>query len=105
MEQNYPVRDLDEMLDETARVFKAMGDPIRIRILGMLISGELCACKFHEVLDLPQNLVSHHLKVLHENQVIVGRKEGRNIFYSLDEQHIESIRDLLGDLINGGVRK
>jgi len=102
MEQKFTDSEVEIMLDDMARVFKAMGDPLRIRILGMLISGERCACMFHEALNVPQNLVSHHLKVLQDNQIIVGRKEGRFIYYSLDDERIDTVRIILGSLIGKG---
>lgn len=92
-------------IDGTAAMLKAMGDPIRLRILAMLADGELCACKFHEAFGLPQNLVSHHLKVLQDNGLISGQKRGRNIFYSLETENLREASDIINLFRSAGEEK
>ena len=58
-------------------VFKAFGDENRIRVLQMLCSGEKCACKLLEELNVTQPTLSHHMKILCDSGVVVGRKEGK----------------------------
>jgi DNA-binding transcriptional ArsR family regulator len=95
--------ETEDLLNHAAALLKVLGDPVRFRIVGMLTAGELCACKFHEPLGLSQSLASHHLRVLAENKIIVGRNVGRNIFYSLNREQIEVVRAVLGALtIKGG---
>ncbi len=69
---------------EPARVFKAMGDPVRLRLLSLIAShdgGEACVCDLSGVFDLSGPTISHHLKVLREAGLIVGERRGTWIYY------------------------
>jgi len=66
----------------------AISEPNRLKILELLKSGEKCACKIHPKLKLPQNLSSHHLKVLTNLSLLKSRREGINILYSRNEDII-----------------
>ena len=66
-----------------AAAFKALGDATRLRILAVLSGGTRCVCEIQEVVDVPGNLLSHHLKVLREAGLIEGERRGRWIDYSL----------------------
>jgi ArsR family transcriptional regulator len=72
-------RDL-QAADQT---FKALADPTRIRILGLLVHGEICVCHIHESLRLPQSLVSRHLAYLRRAGLVEARKEGLWVHYRL----------------------
>ncbi|HJU45023.1 MAG TPA: metalloregulator ArsR/SmtB family transcription factor [Vicinamibacterales bacterium] len=74
-----------------ADTFSALGDPTRVRILDALSHGELCVCDLAAVLGLSQSAVSHQLRVLRGIRLVKPRREGRVVFYSLDDQHIISI--------------
>ena len=74
-----------------ADTFNALGDPTRVRILDALSHGELCVCDLAAVLRLTQSAVSHQLRLLRGLRVVRPRREGRIVFYSLDDQHIMSI--------------
>lgn len=83
---------------ELAHAFAALGDPARLRLLGLLASaetGEVCACDLVEPLGKSQPTVSHHLKVLAEAGLIRGDKRGRWIWYSVVPERIEALRDAL----------
>ena len=69
-----------------ARIFKALGDENRIRILHMLTDGEKCACRLLEELNISQPTLSHHMKILCEAQIVTGRKEGRWMHYSISPE-------------------
>ena len=69
---------------ETARVFKAFCDENRLQILEMLRSGEKCACKLLEELQISQSTLSHHMKILCSTGLVRARKEGRWVHYSID---------------------
>lgn len=69
-----------------ALVFKAFCDENRIRILRMLTSGEKCACKLLEELNVTQPTLSHHMKILCDSGVVLGRKEGKWMYYSISEE-------------------
>lgn len=71
-----------------SEIFKAMGDPTRIRILQALSEEELCVCDLVEVLEMTQSAVSHQLRALRNLRLVKYRKEGKNVFYSLDDEHI-----------------
>lgn len=71
-----------------AEIFKALGDPTRIRILHALSQEELCVCDLAEVLEMNQSAISHQLRVLRNLRLVKHRKEGKMVFYSLDDEHI-----------------
>ncbi len=73
-----------ESFDAQARALKALGEPTRLRILAHLQAGECCACKVQEALDVPANLLSHHLKVLREAGLVHGTRRGRWIDYRVE---------------------
>ena len=74
-----------------ADTFSALGDPTRVRILDALSHGELCVCDLAAVLGLSQSAVSHQLRLLRGLRLVRPRRDGRIVFYSLDDQHIISI--------------
>ena len=74
-----------------ADTFSALGDPTRVRILDALSHGELCVCDLAAVLGLSQSAVSHQLRLLRGLRLVRPRREGRVVFYDLDDQHIISI--------------
>lgn len=76
--------ELDER--RIALVFKAFCDENRIRILKLLASGEKCACRLLDELDISQPTLSHHMKILCDSGVVVGRKEGKWMHYSISPE-------------------
>ena len=74
-----------------AETFSALADPTRVRILDALSHGELCVCDLAAVLGVSQSAVSHQLRLLRGIRLVKPRREGRIVFYSLDDQHIISI--------------
>ena len=74
-----------------ADTFSALGDPTRVRILDALSHGELCVCDLAAVLSLSQSAVSHQLRLLRGMRLVRPRRDGRIVFYSLDDQHIMSL--------------
>jgi DNA-binding transcriptional ArsR family regulator len=74
-----------------ADTFNALGDPTRVRILDALSHGELCVCDLAAVLRLSQSAVSHQLRLLRGMRLVRPRRDGRVVFYSLDDQHIMAI--------------
>ena len=83
---------------KTAMIFKAFCDENRIRILKMLRSGEKCACKLLEALNITQPTLSHHMKILCDSGIVVGRKEGKWMHYSISRDGAKVATDLLNDL-------
>ena len=75
-------------LQDTITVLKAMGHPVRLRILGMLRSGELCVCQMTALLDLATSTVSAHLADLKRAGLVNERKDGRWVFYRLVDEDL-----------------
>ena len=84
--------------EKTAKIFKALGDPNRIAILKMLQSGEKCACKLLEELNIGQSTLSHHMKILCDDEIVKGRKEGKWTHYSFNDEGINNAKDILNDI-------
>jgi DNA-binding transcriptional ArsR family regulator len=74
-----------------ADTFSALGDPTRVRILDALSHGELCVCDLAAVLAVSQSAVSHQLRLLRGMRLVKPRRDGRVVFYALDDQHIIAI--------------
>lgn len=70
---------------ELAEVYKAAGEPIRLRILALLAHGELCVCHLHGLLDAPQPTVSRHLAVLRHAGLVAARRDGSWVHYALTD--------------------
>ena len=83
-----------------ACIFKALSDENRIRILKMLHSGEKCACKLLEELNISQPTLSHHMKILCDAGIVTGRKEGKWTHYSLCWEGICRISGLMKELLS-----
>ena len=78
----------DDVVFSLAELFKTMGDPTRIKILYALKERELCVCDLSELLDMSSSAISHQLRVLRNNKLVKYRKEGRSVYYSLDDDHV-----------------
>ena len=83
----------DETLYDLAELFKVFGDSTRIKILYALFEAELCVCDIPQLLSVSQTAVSHQLRVLKNNKLVKFRKEGKNVFYSLADDHVRRIID------------
>ena len=81
----------DEILYDLAELFKVFGDSTRIKILYALSERELCVCDISELLGVSQTAISHQLRVLKGSKLVKYRREGKNVFYSLDDDHVRSI--------------
>ncbi|MFP4977129.1 ArsR/SmtB family transcription factor [Paenibacillus sp. CN-4] len=77
--------------DKMAELFKALGDPTRIRMIYALSLRELCVHDLSRVLDMGQSAVSHQLRYLRNLRIVKRRKEGKTVFYSLNDAHVEQI--------------
>lgn len=81
----------ERQVGRLADVFKALGDPTRLRIILALQMGELCVCDLAEVLNMSQSAISHQLRVLRGLHLVRNRREGKEVFYSLDDDHVISM--------------
>ncbi|MBE5845495.1 MAG: helix-turn-helix transcriptional regulator [Butyrivibrio sp.] len=82
--------DVEEMYD-LAELFKVFGDSTRIRILFTLFEDEYCVNDLSEALNMKQSAVSHQLKILKVNDLVKGRREGKQMYYSLADDHVRTI--------------
>jgi len=84
---------------ELARVFKAMGDPVRLRLLSLIAShvgGEACVCDLTDVFDLSGPTISHHLKVLRDSGLLDREKRGVWVYYRVNPQALSDLGALIG---------
>lgn len=82
--------DENELYD-LAELFKVFGDSTRIRILYVLFEAEMCVCDLAEALDMTQSAISHQLKVLKQSKLVKARRDGKQVFYSLADEHVRHI--------------
>lgn len=88
-----------------SRLFKALGDKTRLRIVALLCHGELCVCHVVSALDISQPLASRHLAILRSAAIVTGERRGSWVYYKLDEQTDARCQDLLRTLVNGFARQ
>lgn len=81
----------EALLGRLGDLFKVFGEPTRIKILYSLFEAELCVCAIAELLGMEQSAVSHQLKVLKNARLVKSRREGKTVFYSLADDHVELI--------------
>jgi ArsR family transcriptional regulator len=81
-----------------AKLFHALSDEKRLRIVELLRSGERCVCELTGVIEAGQSLLSFHLKTLKEAGLVVDRREGRWVYYALDPEAIAEVEDFAGEL-------
>lgn len=81
----------DEYLYDLAELFKVFGDTTRIKILYALLESELCVGDIAQILGLSQSAVSHQLRILKDSKLIKFRRNGKIIFYSLDDDHVRNM--------------
>ena len=87
-----------------SRIFKAFCDENRLMILEMLQTGEKCACHLLEQMNIGQSTLSHHMKILCESGIVVGRKEGKWTYYSISSEGSEYAVELLKQLTEVNIK-
>jgi len=83
----------EEDLYDLAELFKVFGDSTRIKILSALFESEMCVCDIAFLLNMTQSAISHQLRVLKQARLVKYKKEGKVVFYSLDDDHVKKIID------------
>jgi ArsR family transcriptional regulator len=99
---NPPFMD-EQILSEATTVLKALADPNRLRIYNLLMQGDSCNGELNERLDLPPNLLSHHLRVLREAGLVRNRHDAvdaRWIYYTVDKEAAQRWQSWLSELLN-----
>ncbi|AND42919.1 MAG: ArsR/SmtB family transcription factor [Bacillota bacterium] len=80
-----------QTVDEASRIFKALGDPTRIKILYLLSQEECSVSHITEVLEMTQSAVSHQLSLLRKLRLVKYRREGTTLFYTYDDEHVITV--------------
>ena len=80
-----------ELLQDLGDLFKVFGDTTRIKIMYALYEGEMCVCAISELLNMTQSAISHQLKTLKDANLVSARREGKEMYYSLSDEHVKSI--------------
>lgn len=90
----------DETLYDLADFFKIFGDSTRMSILFALDKGPMCVCDIAELLGMTKSAVSHQLKVLRASDLVIYKKQGKNVIYSLADDHVKDIIEKALEHIN-----
>ncbi|MCX7991848.1 MAG: metalloregulator ArsR/SmtB family transcription factor [Proteobacteria bacterium] len=83
----------DYIISRLAETFKVLGDPTRTKIILALSFDELCVCDIASLLGTTKSAVSHQLRVLRDRRIVKYRREGKIVYYSLDDKHIKNLLD------------
>jgi ArsR family transcriptional regulator len=81
----------EEALMDLADLFKVFGDSTRIRIISALLHAEMCVCDIAALLGMSNSAISHQLRALRQTKLVKYRREGKVVFYSLDDEHVGTI--------------
>ena len=81
----------DPLLHGLSNIFKIMGDTTRLRILWALDQNEMCVCDLAVLLNMTKSAISHQLRLLRDANLVRFHREGKNVFYSLDDNHVKDI--------------
>ncbi|ABR47198.1 regulatory protein, ArsR [Alkaliphilus metalliredigens QYMF] len=85
-------------MDDQVEILKALADKNRLLIIEMLSCGELCACDIMDGLALTQPTISHHMKILQHAKLVKRRKEGKWVFYSINQEKVDELQGFLKHL-------
>ena len=91
---------MEKIYTDTAKILKAISDPKRLCIVDMLSCGELCACEILEAFHITQPTLSHDMKLLVEAGLVNDRREGKNIYYSLNAETLQDLQKVLDKLFS-----
>jgi len=81
----------DDILTDLSQFFKVFGDFTRLRIIHVLSENELSVSEITEILEMEQSAISHQLRMLKQARLVKHRREGKSVFYSLDDDHVKQI--------------
>ena len=94
----------DDLLFDIAEVFKVFGDTTRMKIISALLEAELCVGDIAEITNSTQSAISHQLRVLKQAKLVKFRKEGKVVYYSLDDEHIATLYEIAKKHIEEGYK-
>ena len=95
----------DDLLFDIAEVFKVFGDTTRMKIISALLEAELCVGDIAEITNSTQSAISHQLRVLKQAKLVKFRKDGKAVYYSLDDEHISDLYEIAKKHIEEGYTK
>jgi DNA-binding transcriptional ArsR family regulator len=81
----------EELLFNLAELFKVFGDSTRVRIISALLHSEMCVCDIAALLGMTKSAISHQLRALRQTKLVKYRRDGKVVYYSLDDAHVEGI--------------
>lgn len=81
----------DRTIVDLAEIFKVLAEPNRVRILHAIAEEELCVCDIAAVVNATQSAISHQLRILRTARLVKSRKDGKMIYYSLDDDHVRNL--------------
>ncbi len=81
----------EEVLRWVAGLFKVLGDPSRLKIVNALLLSEMCVCDLAALLGMTQSAVSHQLQILRQSDLVKWRRDGKVVYYSLDDEHVSNL--------------
>ena len=90
----------EDTLNDLAELFKVFGDSTRIKILYVLLQGEMCVADISALLDMSLSAISHQLRVLKHSRLMKYRRDGRTVYYALADDHVRTMMDQGFDHIN-----
>lgn len=89
-----------EIFNNLANFFKLIGDPTRLKILFVLDKQEICVCDIANALSMSKSSISHQLAVLRKSGIVKCRKQGKEVYYSLDDNHVNEVFEIALNHIN-----
>jgi len=81
----------EKQIDALSAFFKMMGDPTRIKMMYLMSQGEVCVQDIASALGMTKSAISHQLSGLKDGRVVKSRREGKNVFYSIDDDHVQAV--------------
>lgn len=83
-----------ENIEKLSELFKVIGDLTRLKILWTLDNNEMCVCDIANVLNMTKSSISHQLAILREKEIVKSRKSGKEVYYTLDDEHINKLYEI-----------
>ena len=81
-------------IEDMSNFFKILGDPTRIKILNTLDDNEMCVCDIANVLNMTKSTISHQLNILRINNIVRYKKMGKEVYYTLDDEHVRKVFEI-----------
>ncbi len=81
-------------IEDMSNFFKILGEPTRIKILNTLDNNEMCVCDIANVLNMTKSTISHQLNILRINNIVKYKKVGKEVYYTLDDEHVKEVFEI-----------